>query len=171
MVCLSRLAAGVHRAYTPYRTMKATVPPLVIAKPCPASWDDMEGDERSRFCSQCRLHVHNLSAMTAREQRDFAARAGGSACVAYIPAGDGRILTRTWRDRLRHCFSPLRWALATVLPVLFSGCAERASHTTGAPAPTGCGHPEKTVCGKDRDGVILLGFAPSIRNQSKPTQR
>jgi hypothetical protein len=38
---------------------------IEIATPCPASWEAMTGDDRSRFCGQCRLNVYNLSAMLA----------------------------------------------------------------------------------------------------------
>ena len=38
-----------------------------VASPCSAAWDEMEGDERSRFCRHCAKRVFNLSAMT-REQ-------------------------------------------------------------------------------------------------------
>lgn len=36
-----------------------------VATPCHAEWNSMTGDDRSRFCGQCRKHVYNLSAMTA----------------------------------------------------------------------------------------------------------
>ena len=40
---------------------------LTIASPCTASWDDMEGDDKVRFCGECELNVYNLSAMTEGE--------------------------------------------------------------------------------------------------------
>ena len=37
---------------------------VTISYPCPADWNSMEGDERTRFCSQCKLNVYNISEMT-----------------------------------------------------------------------------------------------------------
>ena len=105
--------------------------------------------------------------MSAREQRAFAAASAGRACIACVPAGDGRILTRTWRDWLARWCSPLRWALASFVPVLFSGCAESRAPVPGRPAPTGCGVPEKKFRGHDRDGMIVLGFVGPLE-KSKP---
>ena len=38
---------------------------FTISNPCPMSWDDMDGDSRTRFCTACAKHVHDLSAVTA----------------------------------------------------------------------------------------------------------
>jgi hypothetical protein len=40
---------------------------LSFATRCPASWDEMEGDERVRHCSECELNVYNLAEMTEDE--------------------------------------------------------------------------------------------------------
>jgi hypothetical protein len=40
---------------------------IAIASPCPADWTKMQGDPRRRFCSQCKLHVFDLSALTRTE--------------------------------------------------------------------------------------------------------
>src|SRR4051812_47184360 len=34
---------------------------ITIASPCTASWDDMAGDDRVRFCASCQKDVYNLS--------------------------------------------------------------------------------------------------------------
>ena len=38
-----------------------------VASPCSASWDEMLGDERVRFCTSCEKNVFNLSAMSREE--------------------------------------------------------------------------------------------------------
>lgn len=35
-----------------------------IAKPCHADWNQMKGDERTRFCGSCQKNVYNLSSMS-----------------------------------------------------------------------------------------------------------
>jgi len=148
--------------------MKATLPPLVIAKPCTASWAQMTGDERRRYCDLCGLHVHNLSAMTEREQRAFATANGTRECIAYVPLPNGRIIAKNWRDSVRRFFRPLRWALASIAPVLFSACANR-DH----PRPIIAGGPmppdnHKTYRGGDDTGAPLLGMPGPVPGKPMP---
>lgn len=67
---------------------------LHVAAPCSASWEDMEGDDKKRFCSQCALHVHNVSAMTADEAEEFLQTSGGQACVRFFRRADDTVITR-----------------------------------------------------------------------------
>ncbi|HEV7503885.1 MAG TPA: carboxypeptidase-like regulatory domain-containing protein [Thermoanaerobaculia bacterium] len=60
---------------------------LAIASPCAESWQVMSGDERTRFCSQCQKHIHDLSALEERE------------IEALIEATQGRFCARITRDR------------------------------------------------------------------------
>ena len=73
----------------------ATVPKLQlkIASPCPASWDDMEGDDRARFCPECELNVYNLSAMTEEEALKLVKEREGRLCVRFYQRRDGTVLT------------------------------------------------------------------------------
>lgn len=67
-----------------------------IASPCSASWEEMTGDERTRHCSQCRLDVHNISAMTRGEAEAFLAErlsGGNHVCARLFRRADGTILT------------------------------------------------------------------------------
>ncbi len=52
------------------RTVAFSLPVLEdvrIASPCSASWEDMTGDARVRFCGKCAKNVYNLSEMTRDE--------------------------------------------------------------------------------------------------------
>lgn len=66
-----------------------------IPSPCTADWSAMEGDERSRYCSECSLHVHNLAAHTREEADELLARRHGGerVCVRLELDADGRPLT------------------------------------------------------------------------------
>ncbi len=75
----------------------ATEKPLItprIASPCTADWDAMAGDERVRFCSECNLHVYNLSDMTSHQAATFLSEAEGRTCVRFYRRADGTYLTR-----------------------------------------------------------------------------
>ena len=65
-----------------------------IASPCPAKWNEMEGDDRSRFCWECRRSVYNLSDMTRTEAETFVREATGRVCVRFYRRPDGTMLTR-----------------------------------------------------------------------------
>lgn len=50
---------------------------------CPKPWETMSGDETRRFCSYCKKHVHNLSALTVSERLALLASPAASICSRY----------------------------------------------------------------------------------------
>jgi hypothetical protein len=64
-----------------------------IATPCTASWDEMVGDERSRFCGECQKPVHDLTRMSRDEVDAFLFAHSGGACVRLYQRSDGRVIT------------------------------------------------------------------------------
>ena len=75
---------------------------IKIASPCPADWNKMYGDERKRFCSECKLNVYNLSDMTRQEAENFLINSEGRVCIKFYRRKDGTVLTK-------NC--PVGWAL------------------------------------------------------------
>lgn len=65
---------------------------LRIAKPCHASWEEMVGDDRARFCGSCHKNVYDLRAMT-REEAEALLREKGEACVRMARRADGTVIT------------------------------------------------------------------------------
>jgi hypothetical protein len=65
-----------------------------VAKPCPADWNGMFGNDRKRFCGECKLNVYNLSDMTRREAETFLLESEGRICVRYFRREDGTVLTK-----------------------------------------------------------------------------
>lgn len=65
---------------------------VTIAKPCPASWDDMKGDDKVRHCSLCRLNVYNVSGMTSDEAEKLLG-AKDHVCLRLYRRQDGTIIT------------------------------------------------------------------------------
>jgi hypothetical protein len=103
-----------------------------LTHPCPQDWHSMTGDDKSRYCSQCQLHVHNLSAMSAAEQESVFALPGRK-CVAMVK-GEGSIAVHhgTWL-LMQRILRPLRAAAAVVammIPCGLSSCA------TSRPVPS-----------------------------------
>lgn len=86
-----------------------------IEKPCPANWDEMQGDEKRRFCEHCQLHVHNLSAMTAKEQRDLLASESERTCITFLQK-PGQITSST-SEWLKRSHRP--WIFRAASALLF----------------------------------------------------
>jgi len=110
---------------------------LDVAEPCTQDWNAMTGDEKRRFCGECRLHVHDLSAMTRNEANDLLGGAEGRVCVRFYRRPDGRVLTQdcvTVRDRLRRRVRRLRVAAAALFAFLapFVGGCGAASNGGGS---------------------------------------
>ncbi|MEW6302677.1 MAG: hypothetical protein AB1705_04350 [Verrucomicrobiota bacterium] len=64
-----------------------------VASPCPARWEDMQGDERARFCAHCQKHVYNFSAMNGEEVVALIRAKEGSLCGRFYQRSDGTMLT------------------------------------------------------------------------------
>lgn len=54
----------------------------------------MIGDERKRYCSECKLNVYNLSEMTRADAESFLINAEGRVCVKFYRRADGSVLTK-----------------------------------------------------------------------------
>ncbi len=72
-----------------------------VAAPCPADWDRMVGDNRKRFCGECRMNVYNLSNMSRGDAEAFVTNAEGRLCVRFYRRRDGSILTADCPTGLR----------------------------------------------------------------------
>lgn len=135
---------------------------IEIAAPCPMSWATMDGSTTKRFCDSCRLHVHDLSAMTAQEAETLLQTHRGELCVRYTQDSSGRIVTDEFPTPLRplralvlkHC----AMATAFVLLALTAGVQQASAETPRAKA--------KTVvvkkAGKKLEAIRTMG-TPAVR--------
>ena len=67
---------------------------IQVASPCEASWDEMQGDDRSRYCKHCSQNVYNLTGMTRSEAEELLQNRTGRLCVRFFRRHDGTILTQ-----------------------------------------------------------------------------
>lgn len=73
--------------------MKDLLDNVTIAKPCSASWNAMDGDDRKRFCASCRLHVYNVAGLDRAEANALVAT-GDKVCLRIYRREDGTVLTK-----------------------------------------------------------------------------
>ncbi|MGE0784232.1 MAG: hypothetical protein AB7S26_00990 [Sandaracinaceae bacterium] len=66
---------------------------LDIPEPCTVPWETMRGDDRVRFCSECRLNVFDLSALSREAAEELVAANNGSLCVQLTRRADGTVVT------------------------------------------------------------------------------
>jgi hypothetical protein len=85
-----------------------------VARPCPADWNEMRGDDRVRFCRHCSLHVYNLSAMSHDEAEQLVNEHEGRLCVRFYRRLDGTVITQDCRGGWRLAARRLG-AMATAL--------------------------------------------------------
>jgi hypothetical protein len=79
---------------------------ISIATHCTVPWNEMQGDDYTRFCSKCSKNVHNISAMTVVEAIKLLNAQNESPCIRFYRRPDGRVVTsecpltlkeRTWK--------------------------------------------------------------------------
>jgi hypothetical protein len=105
-----------------------------VASPCTVSWDNMIGDEFSRFCGQCEKNVYNISAMTAEAASQLLREKEGKLCVRFYQRADGTMLTADCPESGQQVIPRKRpWALvAASLAGLMAvgGCTSESSKPT-----------------------------------------
>ncbi|MBX9722096.1 MAG: hypothetical protein K2X81_11920 [Candidatus Obscuribacterales bacterium] len=96
---------------------------LVIAAPCPLSWESMVGDDRVRLCTGCSKNVYNIIDMTDKEAEHFLQENGATQCMRIFRRADGKIMTDNCPRGLREIRNKCRLVAkiaATLLASLFS---------------------------------------------------
>lgn len=67
---------------------------IEIASPCTASWEQMQGDDRVRYCGECKLNVYNLAALSQDEVERLIVETEGRLCGRIYRRADGTVMTR-----------------------------------------------------------------------------
>lgn len=67
---------------------------LKVASPCSQDWNAMVGNERKRYCGECKLNVYNLSGMSRTEAENLIINAEGRLCVRFYKRADGSVITQ-----------------------------------------------------------------------------
>jgi hypothetical protein len=97
---------------------------IKIASPCSADWNEMRGDNRQRYCSECKLNVYNLSEMTQREAENLLFEKEGKMCVRLYKRKDGTVITQDcpvgWQA-IKQRVSRVATAVFSLLAGFFGG--------------------------------------------------
>jgi hypothetical protein len=112
---------------------------VMIASPCNVSWDGMRGDDRVRFCGQCRQNVYNVEALDRGAARRLIEAREGRVCLRILRRDDGTVVTADCWTRLRA--ARRRGLLAFVVMLVVVGFAQLCAMRSGLRALTGPGAP------------------------------
>ncbi len=93
---------------------------IKIASPCSADWQGMFGNERRRFCGDCKLNVYNISGMTLKEAEELLEQSEGRLCVRYYRRADGTILTQDCPVGLAKIRQRMAAGATAVVALVFS---------------------------------------------------
>jgi hypothetical protein len=121
--------------------MSSVLDRVEIAKPCPALWEGMAGDERVRHCNVCKLNVYNLSEMTRKEAEELIIEKEGNLCARVYRRADGTIITndcpigvRLVRQSIERCISAAAFLIALFAPG--KAVAQDSNHQLIGDSPT-----------------------------------
>jgi len=96
---------------------------IKIATPCPADWNKMKGDERVRFCGDCKLNVYSSAGLTQEEVMDLVRRRqmGERICMQLHKRADGTLITKdcpvgvSLAARMKRRMMALRFAMISLI--------------------------------------------------------
>jgi hypothetical protein len=149
---------------------------LEIASPCTASWAEMQGTDRVRFCSLCSLNVYDLSAMSRDEAEALVRDAVGRVCVRFYRRKDGTVLTQDCPRGIRaltmRCAKVAAAILAFVMAVVAPGCSPPERHLMGdvaVPPPHKAGDDGQS--GAQSRGVLGSAQGVPEMGESRPESR
>ncbi|HWT00073.1 MAG TPA: hypothetical protein VN256_07490 [Pyrinomonadaceae bacterium] len=103
-----------------------------LASPCNVGRENMTGDGRTRFCSQCSLHVYNISAMTRDEVASLVGNTEGRICARLYRRADGTALTRDCPVGLRALRRRVAEVAGAVLTAVLSKMGQCPRQPAGA---------------------------------------
>jgi hypothetical protein len=143
-----------------------------VASPCTADWEQMVGDDRVRFCSQCNLNVYNLAAMTRREAENLIADREGRLCARLYRRADGKVLTRDcpvgFRAVVRKVSRMAGAALSAMMSVSFATAQNPSEHSAAQPLVqiTPVNQTEVALTVIDPSGAVIANATIRIVNRS-----
>lgn len=163
----------------------ANLDDVMIAAPCPAKWEEMQGDDVKRFCGKCALNVYNTSELTGQEIMDLMEQSEGRTCLRLYRRQDGTLITKdcpvgtTMRERIERARRRMQTAAALILAFLHvpgamaqnrqtdnkAGAGNVLQPMAGAPMPIKQSQsttPQPTL-GEPMPGQALMGRAPVIK--------
>lgn len=131
----------------------------------------MTGDDRKRFCADCKLHVYNVAAMTLDEAEKLIVDSEGRACLQLFRRKDGTVMTKDcpvglaekFRRKVKITAAYVAGAL-TICGAIFAAMVENRKPTVTIDqirTIKGCNQIKTAVDRINTQGMIRGKVAPS----------
>jgi hypothetical protein len=151
------------------RVSAITLDNVRVASPCPASWENMTGDDRIRYCEECKLNVYNLSDMTRAEAERLISGREGRLCVRFYRRADGTVLTQDCPKGLQAMMRRVSRVAGAVLTTIMGVSFAMAQEAILAPAQSATKNDQKpswlSVTVVDPTGAVIPGAQISLLDE------
>lgn len=141
-----------------------------IASPCPANCQTMTGDDRVRYCPECKLNVYNFSAMTSGEVERLIAEREGRLCARVYRRADGTILTKNCPVGFRAVlWRPSRVAsvaLAALIALCSAAAQSGSKANNSSTVPVGQARRASALRVFDPSGGTISGAEVALTNET-----
>jgi hypothetical protein len=92
---------------------------LTIDSPCPKDWNEMSGDDKSRYCEVCNKHVFNIISMSLDQSCDLLANSDGSICLRVAVDREGHVVTKAIESSELERSVPMFYKVVASILALF----------------------------------------------------
>jgi hypothetical protein len=145
---------------------------LRIASPCSADWDRMQGDDRVRYCPECKLNVYNFDAMDSGEIESLARNREGRLCARFYARPDGTLLTQNcpvgFRARVRRISRAAGAIFSTATAVMSATfAAAQTAVATSQSAPSKRSDAALSLEVIDQSGAVIANAKVSLISEKK----
>jgi hypothetical protein len=148
-----------------------------ISGPCSASWNEMKGDDRLRYCDHCEKTVNNISKMKRKDALRLVRRSNGNICIRYHlnPKDGGPLFARGLHqlvDRSAVKAGVLTASLALSGGVYAQGDAAQSAIVQPAnEAKTSDSHGSIKGVVTDQNGAVIPFALISLQNEQTSEYR
>jgi hypothetical protein len=129
----------------------------------------MRGDNRVRYCEECKLNVYNFSAMTSRQIDALIEQHEGRLCGRFYQRSDGTMLAKNcptgFRAAVIRASGFATAALSTLLSLVPTGVAQ-SNHTKESVSKTEEGPAVLFLEVDDAAGAVIPKAQVTIKNKA-----
>ena len=148
---------------------KSLLDSIDVPKPCDKIWDEMIGDDVSRFCLHCEKDIYNISAMTRKEAKKLLFQSSEKVCIRMEKEANGRI--KTLKKQLHQITRQMPLAAGVLTASLILSGAANAQETKVETSKititqTADKNSNPTISGiiTDSNGAVIPGVKVILRN-------
>src|SRR5262249_9367146 len=91
---------------------------ITVPTPCAADGNQMQGDERRRFCASCGKHVYSFAEMTTQEAIALLREKGWNLCCRLYKRPDGTVITADCHHENSRKRGPWQFTLRSIIAVV-----------------------------------------------------